>query len=114
MRQSDSDHVVMIQPDPLHVRRHTPEASARADAPAPTALVPRQSANRDQGPANEVSRMRAEIDELHARLSASEARLAHVEGRLQRILSSRSYRLARKLAGARRRVAALVGVRATP
>jgi hypothetical protein len=54
--------------------------------------------------------MRAEIDELHARLAASEARLAQVEGRLQRILNSRSYRFARKLAGTRRRIASLVGV----
>ncbi|NEE04083.1 hypothetical protein [Phytoactinopolyspora halotolerans] len=54
--------------------------------------------------------MRAEIDELHTRLAASEARLAHVEGRLQRILGSRSYRFARRLASARRRVARVVGV----
>ncbi|WP_158542670.1 hypothetical protein [Phytoactinopolyspora halophila] len=54
--------------------------------------------------------MRAELEDMQARLAASEARLARVEGRLQRILSSRSYRFAKRLAGAKRRVATLVGV----
>lgn len=111
VRQSDSHHTVMIQPDPLHVRSHTPERSGRSDTSTSTDYVPQQGRGRDEGPASEVSRMRAEIDELHARLAASETRLAQVEGRLQRILSSRSYRLARRLAGVRRRAAVLVGVR---
>lgn len=110
VRQGDDDDSLMTEAEPLHVLHQWCESGGRSGNAAAGASVPNQGGHRVEGTASEVSRMRAEIDELQARLAASEARLAKVEGRLQRILGSRSYRLARKLAGAKRRVATLVGV----
>jgi hypothetical protein len=111
VRQSNSDYGVVAEINPVNTRQRGNGADGLFNRAGSAAGVPRRRMGGSSG--SEVGRLHAEIDELQVRLARSEARLAQVEGRLQRILNSRSYRFARRLASTRRRVASLVGVRGT-
>lgn len=63
-----------------------------------------------EGPADELSRLQAELAEVRAQLASSRDRADALQRRLDRILGSRSYRVARRMAAGRRAVAGVLGV----